>query len=249
MEKKPFSLYRFREQIDPDVFEKMASSRGLWVCGIDEAGRGPSAGPVVAAAAIVRLDGGKRGLLRDSKIMTPQERIMAYQWIIQNSWYGVGIVNSRCIDEIGIYKANIIAMHRAFAQLQASCPVALSMVLVDAVPLELPPIAIHGPEMGNGGDENDLLNNPWHKIIYFPHSEQYSYSIAAASIIAKVTRDAVMDSLALSFPCHNLAVHKGYHTVKHRALLREHGPTIIHRASFLHKKEECAEAEEVMSLF
>lgn len=236
MEKKLFIPARLCQKLTRDFFEKRASERGLWVCGIDEAGRGPSAGPVVAAAAIVRLKKGKRSLLNDSKLLTPEQRNEAYEWIIKNSWFGVGIVNNRLIDRLGIYQANIVAMHRAFAQLCAQQAIRPSLVLVDAVRLELPPLLTSPIEGLENHDDNDTLNNPWHKIIYFPHSEQYSYSIAAASIIAKVTRDRIMGELATSFPCHNLEIHKGYQTPKHRLLLDQHGPTIIHRSSFLRKK-------------
>lgn len=252
MEKKLFEPTRLRDKIGRDIFEKQASEHGLWVCGIDEAGRGPSAGPVVAAAAIVRLKRGGRTLLQDSKTLSPEQRNKAYEWLIHNSWFGVGIVNHRYIDDIGIYQANIVAMHRAFAQLRSLHSIEPAVVLVDAVRLELPPISAYLPATvaTTGNNDNDTLNHPWHKIIYFPHSEQYSYSIAAASIIAKVTRDRIMSSLATPFPCHNLEVHKGYHTPRHMQLIEQHGPTIIHRASFLRKKEPDDQQEEkAMSLF
>jgi ribonuclease HII len=250
MEKKPFEPTQLRGKIAKDIFEKRATDHGLWVCGIDEAGRGPSAGPVVAAAAIVCLKRGGRGLLQDSKTLSPEQRAMAYEWLIRNSWFGVGIVNHRCIDEIGIYQANIVAMNRAFAQLCATCPLEPSIVLVDAVRLNLPPLSAYLPATVLPNDQENIFEHPWHKIIYFPHSERYSYSIAAASIIAKVTRDRIMTSLAPAFPCHKLEVHKGYHTPGHIQLINQHGPTIIHRASFLGKEKQDDESKEItMSLF
>jgi ribonuclease HII len=237
MEKKLFEPTRFRGKLTRDIFEKCASEHRLWVCGIDEAGRGPSAGPVVAAAAIVRIKRNKRPLLQDSKTLSPTQRDEAYEWLIQNSWFGIGVVNNRLIDEIGIYQANILAMHRSFEQLRALHHIEPSLVLVDAVRLNLPPISAYLPATITIEDNNDSLKNPWHKTIYFTHSEQYSYSIAAASIIAKVTRDRIMRDLAIPFPSHSLNIHKGYCTARHLQLLEMHGPTVIHRSSFLHKKD------------
>jgi ribonuclease HII len=252
MEKNSFDPVFLRKRPKRDIFEKTATERKLWVCGIDEAGRGPSAGPVVAAAAIVNLKRGGRSLLQDSKTLTSDERQKAYNWLKKHSWFGVGIVNPRCIDQIGIYQANILAMHRAFAQLSALHSVRASIILVDAVRLELPvPHGAFQHENTVQEEENDdsLFDNPWNKIIYFTHSEKYSYSIAAASIIAKVTRDNIMKEAQLSFPSYELAMHKGYHTPRHRELIGLHGPSIIHRQSFLRTENTPTEEEHTLSIF
>jgi ribonuclease HII len=252
MEKNSFNLVFLRERPKRDIFERAATEHKLWVCGIDEAGRGPSAGPVVAAAAIVNLKRGGRSLLQDSKTLTSDERQKAYSWLLEHSWFGVGIVNPRCIDQIGIYQANILAMHRAFAQLYALHPVRASIILVDAVRLELPvPLGPfqHENIVQCETNRDSLFNNPWNKIIYFTHSEKYSYSIAAASIIAKVTRDRIMREAKPSFPQYELDVHKGYNTPRHRELIGLHGPTLIHRRSFLRTEDASVQEQQTLSIF
>lgn len=253
MEKKRFEPVFLRGPLQRDIFEKTASEQGLWVCGIDEAGRGPSAGPVVAAAAIVSLKRGGRKLLQDSKMLTTDQRQEAYRWLLEHSWFGVGVVSPRCIDQLGIIQANILAMHRAFSQLCARHIIRPAIILVDAVILDLPTTFL-APQPTNSVPNDQkpqmstIFDDPWHKIISFNHSEKYSYSIAAASIIAKVTRDRIMQDLGSSFPRYDFEVHKGYNTPRHRELIATHGATLMHRLSFL-QAEFRPPADQPLSIF
>lgn len=178
----------------------------MYLAGVDEAGRGPLAGPVVAAAVIfepgVEIDG-----VDDSKQVTHERRLVLYEQIIaQCRSYGVGIVGVQDIDRINIYQAAMYAMKRALADLLPQP----EHVLVDgrAIPnLELPQTAIIK------GDAK-------------------SFTIGAASIIAKVVRDIIMVDYHRQFPHYDFAQHKGYPTVAHYEALRRYGPCAIHRRSF-----------------
>lgn len=187
--------------------------RALWkagvarVAGIDEAGRGPLAGPVVAAAVV--LPPGRVMLgVDDSKRLTPSQRERAYRRIQACALdVGVGVVDQARIDEINIYQATIEAMTIALASL--STPP--EHLLIDAMRLK----AVALPQTPIVG--GDAL----------------SVSIAAASIVAKVTRDRIMVELDARYPQWGFAAHKGYYTREHVVRLREHGPSPIHRRSFL----------------
>ena len=181
--------------------------------GIDEAGRGPLAGPVVAAAVILPLQWDEQLLSRtfagvnDSKKLTPRQRCRAYELIREKAVaIGVGIVDEKTIDEINILQATFRAMRRAVEKLRP-CP---DYLLIDGqrVPgLDIPQRAIR---------KGDSL----------------SLSIAAASIVAKVTRDRQMEEYHLLYPQYNFAAHKGYGTREHLAAIAKHGPCPIHRRSF-----------------
>ncbi len=208
-----------RKNKKPD-FNKNHYENAAWqaqsvVCGIDEVGRGCLAGPLVAAAVILPI-GKINRLLKDSKLMTPEEREKAAKWIRKHCRYAIGIVHNRIIDQNNIWQANLIAMKKALINLLAICPQAPSAILVDAMPLQLADTA--------------FADIPLH---YFPYGESKSTSIAAASIIAKVTRDELMRKYDVIFPGYNLKNHKGYSTKTHKAIIREHAHTIIHRMSFL----------------
>ncbi|HZW60621.1 MAG TPA: ribonuclease HII [Candidatus Babeliales bacterium] len=196
-------------------FEMEAWSLNKLVCGIDEVGRGCLAGPLVTAAVILPLNKTNR-LLKDSKLTTPEERLKAYTWITKHCWYGVGIVHNRIIDQHNIYRATLIAMKRALVNLLATTDQYPEAILVDAMPLEL--------------SDTSYKGIPVH---HFPKGERKSSSIAAASIVAKVTRDAMMTRFDPLFPGFHLASHKGYSTEKHKGALLIQKPTIIHRKSFL----------------
>jgi ribonuclease HII len=180
-------------------------AQGLRVCGIDEAGRGPWAGPVVAAAVI--LDAAKipEGL-NDSKKLTEARREALFTPIITTANVGIGIITAARIDEINILRATYEAMAAAIADLKQAPDVAL----VDGN--RAPPIACR-TETIIGGDASSL-------------------SIAAASIIAKVTRDRIMRELDHQYPEYFFAAHKGYGTAAHAAALSRHGPCPEHRKSF-----------------
>jgi len=195
-----------------NFYERLAWDNDQLICGIDEVGRGCLAGPVVTAAVILRTQRINR-LIRDSKELSPEERLQAYKWIKANSWYATALVNHRIIEQINIYQATLKAMKRAFAQLSAQLSAAPSLVVVDAMPL--------------------YINSFQGDIIYFNYGESKSSSIAAASIVAKVTRDNLMARLSDPFPHYSLGQHKGYSTPQHKKSLLEHGASIIHRTTFI----------------
>lgn len=211
-------------------FENLAWSQNLLVCGVDEVGRGSLVGQLVVAAAILPPHTSYK-LLKDSKLMTKEEREQAYTWITKNCWYSVTMASHHQIDEINIYQATIKMMHKAIVQLFDSmemAPETIKFVVSDAMPLHL-----------NAAYTHEKL-----ELAHFPKGEQISATIAAASIVAKVTRDRMMESYEYIFPHHGLAKHKGYATKEHIAAIRTHGPTIFHRTSFLTKIQAYSEPHE-----
>jgi ribonuclease HII len=215
-----------------NAFEVESWSRKRVVCGIDEVGRGCLAGPLVTAAVILPKNTRSR-LIKDSKILTPQGRLRAYSWIVQNCWYGVGIVHHRIIDKHNIWQATLIAMKRALVHLLAIAPQAPESILVDAMPLELSDTTYRGIP-----------------VYHFYKGETKSISVAAASIVAKVKRDAMMARFEPLFPGYHLAVHKGYCTKKHRHSLSIQPPSLIHRKTFISTAlatTDCADYDEQQS--
>jgi ribonuclease HII len=198
-------------------YEKAAWQEKSVVCGIDEVGRGCLAGPLVTGAVILPIGCSYRHL-KDSKIMSPTEREAAYCWIVKNCWYATGIVSHQKIDQINIWQADLLAMKKAVLNLLAIYPYRPSAILIDAMPLSL--------------IDTDYKNIPIH---YFYKAESLSSSVAAASIVAKVTRDRLMALYEPLFPGYHLEQHKGYSTSVHKNAVRTLGPSIIHRTSFLGK--------------
>ncbi len=181
------------------------------VAGIDEAGRGPLAGPVLAAAVILDRTRAKRSLLRlldDSKKLTIEEREKAYRSLRKSDavLIGVGAASAREIDRFNILQASFLAMRRAVAAL----PTAPAMALVD-------------------GNRPPRLACPVQVVV---SGDALSYSIAAASIIAKVTRDRIMHRLDVRHPGYGWATNVGYSVPAHLAGLQKLGPTPHHRFSF-----------------
>ena len=179
------------------------------VCGVDEAGRGPLAGPVCAAAVIL-----PRGLelpgLNDSKKLTDKKRRELFPIIKEQAIaYGIGLASEKEIDEINILQATYLAMQRAIDQLEGKADFAL----ID----------------GNRAKDFGI---PLKTVV---KGDSLSASIAAASVLAKVTRDDLMLEMAREYPEYAFDVHKGYGTKAHYAALTEHGPCAIHRMSFLKK--------------
>ncbi|HTG01947.1 MAG TPA: ribonuclease HII [Nitrospirota bacterium] len=199
---------------DPLSFERSARSDGYSrIAGLDEAGRGPLAGPVVAAAVILP-EGLLIAGLTDSKLVTEPERERLFDVIHEQAVaWGIGIADERLIDEVNILQASIIAMERALGQLVP----APDYLLIDA--LTLPRCTL--PQ--NGIIKGDCR----------------SHSIAAASILAKVTRDRLMLELHERHPRYNFKKHKGYGTREHLALLQKYGPCDAHRKSFSPVAELC----------
>ncbi len=200
-------------------FETEAWAQQRYVIGIDEAGRGCLAGPVVVGAVILPLNT-QQPLLRDSKVMSKAQREKAFAWIQEHATWVTAQVDHATIDKINIYQATLLAMHRAFFGITEKTPIALDLlqyVLIDAMPLKI------------ARDEryNQLVCH------YFDYGESLSPSIAAASIVAKVTRDRLMEELSSRYPLYNFAQHKGYGTKEHIAAIKEHGPCNIHRTTFI----------------
>ncbi|WP_312418164.1 ribonuclease HII [Shinella sp.] len=192
----------------PDFSMEMAArKRGLWpVAGTDEAGRGPLAGPVVAAAVVLDPDNIPDGL-HDSKQLSAAKREMLFARIMETAFVSVASSSSRRIDTIDIRKASLDAMRRAVAGLE----VAPGLVLTDG--RDVPPgLACEGRAVIKG----DAL----------------SVSISAASIVAKVMRDRMMARAEETYPGYGFAVHAGYATQVHRTAIESIGPCRLHRMSF-----------------
>lgn len=187
--------------------ERDAIRKGLWpLAGVDEVGRGPLAGPVVAAAVILDPDSVPEGLC-DSKALSAARREALFTAIANSALaVGIGSATAREIDAINIRQATLLAMRRAVNALS----LLPGCVLVD-------------------GNDPPQLACSCEAII---KGDAHIASIAAASIVAKVTRDAMMARLALRFPAYGFASHVGYGTAVHRAALMEHGPCPEHRYSF-----------------
>lgn len=181
------------------------------IAGLDEAGRGPIAGPVVAAAVVLRGDIRISGL-RDSKKVPEKERETLFWDVLTSATdIGIGIVDHGEIDRINILKATRLAMRKAVEDLSRKP----DMLIIDAV--KLPALSI--------------------KQISPFKAESLSASVAAASIIAKYVRDRIMTDYHTEFPLYNFDKHKGYCTAEHMELVRLHGPCPIHRRSFKQVKE------------
>lgn len=193
---------------DPLAYERNARAGGaVRIAGVDEVGRGPLAGPVVAAAVIL-----PEGLLipgvNDSKQIAEEERERLFGVIVgAAAAYGIGIVDERTIEEINILEASLLAMERALA---AIIPPP-DYVLIDGNCC-LPRVRCFQKAIVKG--------------------DSRSHSIAAASILAKVTRDRMMAELHDRFPQYNFCRHKGYGTAEHVAAIRKHGPCEAHRRTF-----------------
>lgn len=213
-------------------FEATAWGANQLICGIDEVGRGCLAGPLVTAAVILPANTSFH-LLKDSKTLSEAQRLKAYDWIAANAWYATGIVHRRIIDEKNIWQATLIAMKKALVHLAAHCPQQPSAVVIDAMPLNL--------------SDTSYADLP---VYSFCKGESLSPSIAAASIVAKVKRDALMKRLNIVFPGYYLADHKGYATEKHTAVLWAKPKSLIHRVSFatptIRKQELHCEREQTI---
>lgn len=200
-----------REIAEKKLFEITKIERELWqngltIAGIDEVGRGPLAGPVVTACVVMPKEPLILGV-NDSKKLTPARREALYELIMETASYvGIGLLDNHRIDEINILNATKQAMMEAYEAIEMTPDI----VLVDAVELKLPC-----------------------KVEPIVKGDAKSYSIAAASIVAKVTRDRMMVDAAKEYPEYGFERHKGYGTAEHIAAILQHGPCEIHRMSFL----------------
>lgn len=177
------------------------------LCGADEAGRGPLAGPVVAGACILSSDNPIEGL-DDSKKLSEKKRASLFDEIKEKAVaYGIGIATPEEIDEINILNASLLAMRRAVEAMD----LVPDLILVD-------------------GNKPGKFSSPSVAVV---KGDAKSPSIAAASILAKVTRDRMMEELDSEYPQFGFAVHKGYPTKAHKAAVFRYGPSAVHRKSFL----------------
>lgn len=193
------------------TFEHETAEQGYeLICGVDEAGRGPLAGPVCAAAVILPMDLEIPGL-NDSKKLTEKKREALYDIIVEKALaYGIAMATEQEVDEINILQATFLAMKRSVEVLSLKP----RFVFID------------------GNREPDLGDLPLKTIV---KGDSRSANIAAASILAKVTRDRYMVQLDETYPQYGFAIHKGYGTQKHYEALREFGPCPAHRRTFLKK--------------
>ena len=186
-----------------------ASSGASYIAGVDEAGRGPLAGPVCAAACILPQNLEIPGL-NDSKKLSPQKREALYDVIIKSAVsYGIAFATVEEIESLNILNATFLAMNRALSQLSPQPDLAL----ID-------------------GNRNSGISIPSRCVV---KGDSLCADIAAASVLAKVTRDRYMLTMAEQYPEYGFEKHKGYGTAQHYAALRQFGPSPIHRPSFLRK--------------
>ncbi len=195
------------------------------IAGVDEAGRGPLAGPVVAAAVILpgHFDSNTLPLLNDSKQLKESTREELFKVLCEIAEYGIGSCDAAEIDAINIRQASWLAMQRAVEDLTQRQNTALpDYVLIDGLPYGAGPW-------------------PYEALV---KGDSRSLSIAAASIIAKVTRDHQMQELDVQFPEYGFVKHKGYPSPQHLKALEEHGPCVLHRRSYGPVKRVCAAHDE-----
>lgn len=200
---------------DTFQFERMLGSRGfVKIAGTDEAGRGPLAGPVVAAAVILPLHADHSPFC-DSKKTTEKQRYRLKELLDAiGAPIGIGVVSAETIDSINILQASLLAMKKAVENLgdSGNNP---DFILVD-------------------GTQKLLVTTPQEALV---RGDSRSASIGAASIIAKITRDEIMVDLHNRFPEYNFSANKGYPTAEHRSVIRKIGPSPFHRLTFRGVKE------------
>ena len=196
------------EEFDNYKYERELRDNNIeYIAGVDEVGRGPLVGPVVAACVVLpkefNLDG-----LTDSKKLSEKKRDFYFEEVKRQALgYGVGIIDEKKIDEVNIYEATKLAMKEAIEECKKTCKI--EHVLIDAMPLE--------------------LDVPTTSII---KGDLKSITISAASVIAKVTRDRMLDELHEKFPMYDFKKNKGYPTKKHLEAIEEYGIIDEHRRSY-----------------
>ena len=207
MKEKEIERLNNLKLIEKEIYEKEKINN---ICGIDEAGRGPLAGPVVVATVIMPKDSMIEGI-NDSKKISEKKREKLYEEITKEAiCYSVGIIDQREIDRINILNATKKGLTTALSSMEKKP----DLILVDAL------------------TNIDTLGIPYRSII---KGDSKSYSIAAASIIAKVTRDRIMRESDEVYPEYGFAKHKGYGTAEHIAKIKEYGICNLHRLTFVQK--------------
>ena len=205
MKEKELERLTILKQIEEEIYNKEDVK---YICGIDEAGRGPLAGPVVVASVIMPKDSMIEGV-NDSKKVSEKKREKLYEEITNTAIaWEVGIIDQREIDEINILNATKKGLTNSLKELE----IKPDLILVDAL------------------TNIDTLGIPYRSII---KGDAKSYSIAAASIIAKVTRDRIMRQWDELYPEYGFEKHKGYGTKMHIDAIKEYGPCPLHRKSFI----------------
>ncbi|MBF0510715.1 MAG: ribonuclease HII [Candidatus Omnitrophica bacterium] len=207
--------------IDWLYYETQARNKGLrFVLGVDEAGRGPLAGPVVAAAVCLR-EFHFSNPINDSKKMSPKARTAAFHEIFEKAYVGIGVMNEKVIDRVNILNASHLAMDRAVQELMDR--LAKSEVLRDDF--------VQGTMLLiDGNIFRSSLPYSYQTIV---GGDGKSLSIACASIVAKVYRDHILSIYDKIYPQYGFAKHKGYPTQAHRLAIQQHGVSDIHRMSFV----------------
>ena len=204
MKEKEEERLKLLKQLELSLYDDKVK----YICGIDEAGRGPLAGPVVVGAVIMPKESFIEGV-NDSKKVSEKKRELLFDKITSEAVaYSVGIVDQEKIDEINILEATRLAVHQALEKLK----VKPDLIVVDAL------------------TNIDTFGIPYMSII---KGDAKVYSISAASIIAKVTRDRMMQEWDEIFPEYGFAKHKGYGTKDHINAIKTYGPTPIHRKTFI----------------
>lgn len=199
--------------INPDTkLEEKLWRRGFkYVVGVDEAGRGPLAGPVVVAAVVIQSPSQVVDGVRDSKKMSKKQREERYNKILEISTAcGIGIVSSREIDRVGIKEAVKEAMSKAVLEVEKKIDTKVNYIISDG--------AVY------------LLEN--REMVSISHGDLHHYSISAASILAKVARDRIMQKYALKYPGYGFEKHVGYGTKQHMEAISKYGICPIHRRSY-----------------
>ena len=193
--------------------EKLYIEKNMkYICGIDEAGRGPLAGPVVVGAVVMPRDS-KIEWVNDSKKVTEKRREILYDKITEEALaWGVGIISEKEIDEINILNATKMGLHLALGEVIEKLGQKPDIVIVDAL------------------KDIDTFQIPYQSII---KGDATRYSISCASIIAKVTRDRIMRQWNEIYPVYDFEKNKGYGTAEHIKALKDYGPCQIHRKSFI----------------
>ena len=198
----------------PDTYflERSLRQKGYqWIAGLDEVGRGPLAGPVVAACVILQ-ENCDNSCFVDSKTISAKKRARLYLELKQNgAQISVGVVSETDIDSLNILQASLLAMKKAVLTM----PVQPDFLLVD-------------------GNQPVQMSTPQQTLV---KGESKSASIAAASIVAKVIRDGMMDQFHLQYPEYNFQQNRGYPTLEHRQAIKTYGPCVIHRKTFKCVKE------------